>query len=98
MYAMFLFVVLTVSSLLECADAHGYHHPAARDQDPSFDNIVEQKYPTLDSLEPSFVAMHRRKLATDLSRKVEQINIGICEPKCYLNPDTKKWLSCDDLV
>ena len=78
-----MYAVLIFALLLEYTDAHGFHHPESHLEDPSFDNIVEQQYPTLASLDPSFVATHRRKLATDL---------GICAKTC------KNGRSCNDMV
>ena len=99
MYAAMILALFVASSLLECADAHGFHHPETHDLDPSFDNVAIQKYPMLEN-KPSFVAAyHRRKLAEDLtfddSTKTES---PICDPKCYFNKKNNQWLSCDDLV
>ena len=90
-------IAFAAASLMEYVDAHGVHHPAARDQDPSFHNLVEQKYPTLSSLGPSFVAQHRRKLAEDFTHQSENSS-AICDPKCYFDTRKDTWLSCDDLV
>ena len=90
------FVLLVVAaSLFECTDAHGFHHPISNEQDFSFENIVEQKYPTLPT---KFISKHRRQLATDFTHKSGSETVPICDPKCYQNPKNGNWLSCDDLV
>ena len=90
------FVLLVVAaSLFECTDAHGFHHPISNEQDFSFENIVEQKYPTLPT---TFISKHRRQLAEDFTHKSGSETVPICDPNCYQNPKNGKWLSCDDLV
>ena len=90
------FVLLVVAaSLFECTDAHGFHHPISNEQDFSFENIVEQKYPTLPT---KFISKHRRQLAKDFTHKSGSETVPICDPKCYQNPKNGNWLSCDDLV
>ena len=90
------FVLLVVAaSLFECTDAHGFHHPISNEQDFSFENIVEQKYPTLPT---KFISKHRRQLAKDFTHESGSETVPICDPKCYQNPENGNWLSCDDLV
>ena len=97
--AALMILALLTPVLLGCVDAHGYSHPGIHTQDRSFDNIVEQKYETLESLDPTFVAAHRRKLAKDFTDDRNEISFT-CDPKCYLDPSPngQGWLSCDDLV
>ena len=97
MCTVILVYALAAASLLEFVDAHGVHHPIARDEDSSFDNIVEQKYPTLSSLDPIFVAEYRRSLAVDLTHNSENSS-AVCDPECYFDQNQKTSLSCDDLV
>ena len=87
-------VVLAVH-LCKYTDAHGFHRPSSKDQDPSFGNIVEQKY---SSLPTKFISKHRRQLAEDFTHESGNQTIAICDPQCYWNEADKKWLSCDDLV
>ena len=98
MVALMILALLT-AVLLGCVDAHGYSHPGIHTQDRSFDNIVEQKYDTLESLDPTFVAAHRRKLAKDFTDDRNEKSFT-CDPKCYFDnsPKGKGWMSCDDLV
>ena len=86
--------ILVAASLMECTIALEFNHILENhDQDPSFDNIVEQKYPLLESLEPSFVTAHRRNLALNDS---PDDSVQTCDPKCWQHKN--EWLSCDDLV
>ena len=97
---MNIYTALIITSQLKLIDAFGAHHPVANAKDPSFDNIVAQKYPTLSSLGPNFVAEYRRNLAVDLTHKSENAS-AVCDPQCYLeqgNDGKSRWLSCDDLV
>ena len=95
MHAATVVVLVATASLLNLVDAHGCHHPATRHEDPSFDNLVEQKYPTLADLEPNFVANHRRKLAEDLTHDSKSGESLVCGD-CYKSGN--KWFTCDDLV
>ena len=95
---VFVLLLLVTISLLETIDAHGIHHPTTHEEDPSFDNIIEQKYPTLASLDPGVVAEHRRKLAENLEHDSETDDSFICDPQCHRNAGSETWLSCDDLV
>ena len=79
--------------LFDHTDAHGFHHPSSVEQDPSFENIVEQRYSTLP-----FMSKHRRQLAEDFTHESGNQTIAICDPKCYWNEGDNQWLSCDDLV
>ena len=87
--------MVVVARLFDGADAHGFHHPISNEQDFSFENIVEQKYPTLPT---KFISKHWRQLAEDLTHKSGSETVPTCDPKCYQNPENGKWLSCDDLV
>ena len=95
MHAVTIVFLVATTSLLNLVDAHGFHHPTTRDEDPSFDNLVEQKYPTLADLDPNFVANHRRKLAEDFTHDSKNGTSLVCG-NCYKSGN--KWHTCDDLV
>ena len=88
-------LIVVAASLFDCTDAHGFHHPISNEEDFSFENIVEQKYPTLPT---KFISKYRRQLAKDFTHESASETIPICDPKCYQNPENGNWLSCDDLV